>query len=186
MKSRLLFLFIFSISLGFSQTVGTAVSKKEIKIGEQIQLTLKTKVNQEAVVFFPDLDSIGKLEVVQSFPPQKNIKGNQTEWIKKYNLTQFDAGTYKIPALEVLINTKKIFSESIEVVVTDVAVDTTKQKMYDIKDDEIITLNPEANLQELSDKQLFLGLLFAVFLAGLLYLILRLKQRNKTKSATSF
>ena len=184
MKLRLLFLSIFSISVGFSQTIGTAVSKKEIKIGEQIQLTLKTKVNQEAVVFFPDLDSIGKLEVVQSFPPEKNIKGNQTEWIKKYNLTQFDAGTYKIPALEVLINTKKIFSESIDLVVTDVAVDTTKQKMYDIKEDEIITLNSEANQQELSDKQLFLGLLFAIFLAGLLYLILRLKQRNKSKSDT--
>ena len=184
MKLRLLFLFIFSISLGFSQTIGTTVSKKEIKIGEQIQLTLKTKVNHEAIVFFPDLDSIGKLEVVQSFPTEKNTKGNQTEWIKKYNLTQFDSGTYKIPKLEVLVNTKKIFSESIDVVVTDVAVDTTKQKMYDIKEDEIITINPEANQQELSDKQLILGLLFAIFLAGLLYIILRLKQRNKTKSAT--
>ena len=122
--------------------------------------------------------------MVQSFPTEKNTKGNQTEWIKKYNLTQFDSGTYKIPKLEVLVNTKKIFSESIDVVVTDVAVDTTKQKMYDIKEDEIITINPEANQQELSDKQLILGLLFAIFLAGLLYIILRLKQRNKTKSAT--
>jgi hypothetical protein len=184
MKLRLLFLSIFSIFVGFAQTIGTTVSKKKIKIGEQIQLTLKTKVNHEAIVFFPDLDSIGKLEVVQSFPTEKNTKGNQTEWIKKYNLTQFDAGTYKIPKLEVLVNTKKIFSESIDVVVTDVAVDTTKQKMYDIKEDEIITINPEANQQELSDKQLILGLLFAIFLAGLLYIILRLKQRNKTKSAT--
>ena len=74
MKLRLLFLSILSVFVGFSQTVGTAVSKKEIKIGEQIQITLKTKVNQEAVVFFPDLDSIGKLEVVQSFPPLKATK----------------------------------------------------------------------------------------------------------------
>jgi len=52
MKLRLLFFCILSVFVGFSQTVGTAVSKKEIKIGEQIQLTLKTKVNQEVIVFF--------------------------------------------------------------------------------------------------------------------------------------
>ena len=184
MKLRLLFLFLFSISVGFSQTIGTTVSKKKIKIGEQIQLTLTTKVNEKEVVFFPDLDSIGKLEVVHSFPTEKNKKGNQTEWKKKYNLTQFDAGTYKIPALEVLINTKKTKSESIEISVIDVAVDTTKQKMHEIKEDEILSINPEEKQQELSDSQLILGVFFAFFLAGILYLILRLKHRNKSKTGS--
>ena len=78
MRIKFIFLFLFSVVVGFSQTIGTTVSKKEIKIGEQIQLTLKTKVNEKEVVFFPDLDSIGKLEVVQSFPPEKIKKGNQT------------------------------------------------------------------------------------------------------------
>ena len=114
-------LFLFSSFIGFSQTVGTMVSKNEIKIGEQIQLTLKTKVNDKDLVVFPDLDSIGKLEVVQSFPPEKTKKANQIEWIKKYNLTQFDAGKYKIPSLEVVVNKKKINSESIEISVVDVA-----------------------------------------------------------------
>ena len=182
MRIKFIFLFIFSAVVGFSQTIGTTVSKKEIKIGEQIQLTLKTKVNEKEVVFFPDLDSIGKLEVVQSFPPEKIKKGNQTEWIKKYNLTQFDAGTYKIPALEVVINTKKTKSESIEISVIDVAVDTTKQKMHEIKEDEILSIQPEEKQQELSDSQLILGLFFAFFLAGILYIILRIKQRKKTKS----
>lgn len=182
MKLRLLYLFLFSISVGFSQTIGTTVSKKKIKIGEQIQLTLTTKVNEKDIVFFPDLDSIGKLEVVHSFPTEKNKKGNQTEWKKKYNLTQFDAGTYKIPALEVVINTKKTKSESIEISVIDVEVDTTKQKMYDIKEDENITSKTKETSQELSDSQLILGLLFAFVCAGILYLILRLKHRNKSKT----
>jgi organic hydroperoxide reductase OsmC/OhrA len=182
MKLRFLFLLLFSISAGFSQTIGTTVSKKKIKIGEQIQLTLTTKVNENEVVFFPDLDSIGKMEVVHSFPTEKNKKGNQTEWIKKYNLTQFDAGTYKIPALEVVINTKKTKSESIEISVIDVAVDTTKQKMHEIKEDEILSIQPEEKQQELSDSQLILGLFFAFFLAGILYIILRLKHRNKSKT----
>ena len=49
----LTFVLFLSFSSGFSQTVGTLVSKNEIKIGEQIQLTLKTKVNdKDLVVFF--------------------------------------------------------------------------------------------------------------------------------------
>lgn len=182
MRIKFIFLFIFSSVVGFSQTIGTTVSKKKIKIGEQIQLTLKTKVNEKEVVFFPDLDSIGKLEVVHSFPPEKIKKGNENEWIKKYNLTQFDAGTYKIPALEVVINTKKTKSESIEISVIDVEVDTTKQKMYDIKEDENITSKTKETSQELSDLQVVLGLLFALVCAGILYIILRQKHRNKSKT----
>ena len=148
MRIKFIFLFLFSVVVGFSQTIGTTVSKKEIKIGEQIQLTLKTKVNEKEVVFFPDLDSIGKLEVVESFPPEKTKKANQIEWIKKYNLTQFDAGKYKIPSLEVVVNKKKINSESIEISVVDVAVDTTKQKMHDIKEDESINFKNEETSKE--------------------------------------
>ena len=177
-----LLIFLFSFSSGFSQTVGTMVSKNEIKIGEQIQLTLKTKVNEKDLVVFPDLDSIGKLEVVESFPPVKTKKANQIEWTKKYNVTQFDAGKYKIPSLEVVVNKKKINSESIEISVIDVAVDTTNQKMHDIKEDVSINFKNEEKNQELSDKDVLLGLLFALFLAGIFYFILRVKHRNKKKS----
>ena len=182
MLFRCLFLLLCSVTVGFSQTVGTSVSKKEIKIGEQIQLTLKTKVNEKDLVVFPDLDSIGKLEVVESFAPVKTKKANQIEWIKKYNLTQFDAGKYKIPSLEVVVNKKKINSESIEISVLDVAVDTTKQKMHDIKEDEVINLEKTEQKPELSDKEVLLGLLFALFLGAIFYLILKLKHRNKKKS----
>ncbi len=177
-----LLIFLFSFSSGFSQTVGTMVSKNEIKIGEQIQLILKTKVNDKDLVVFPDLDSIGKLEVVQSFPPVKTKKANQIEWTKKYNLTQFDAGKYKIPSLEVVVNKKKINSESIEISVVDVVVDTTKQKMHDIKEDVSINLEKTKQKPELSDKEVLLGLLFALVLGAIFYFILRLKHRNKKKS----
>jgi hypothetical protein len=175
-------LLLFSSFVGFSQTVGTTVSKNEIKIGEQIQLTLKTKVNEKDLVVFPDLDSIGKLEVVQSFPPEKVKKANQIEWTKKYNVTQFDAGKYKIPSLEVVVNKKKINSESIEISVVDVAVDTTKQKMYDIKEDVSINFKNEEKNKELTDKDIVLGLLFALVLGAIFYFILRFMHRNKKKA----
>ena len=182
MKLKLLFLLVFSVSVGFSQTVGISVSKKQIKIGEQIQLTLKTRTNDKDLVVFPDLDSIGKLEVVESFPPEKNKKANQIEWVKKYNITQFDAGKYTIPSLEVEVNNKKIKSGSIEVSVVDVAVDTTKQKMYDIKNDENISLEKTEKSPELTDKDVLFGFLFAVLFAGLIYFVFRLRYRNNKKS----
>lgn len=181
MKLRLFLLLLFSFSVGFSQTVGTSVSKKEIKIGEQIQLTLKTKVNEKDLVVFPDLDSIGKLEVVETFNPEKKKIAHQIEWIKKYNVTQFDAGKYTIPSLEVIVNKKKINSESIEISVVDMAIDTTKQKMYDIKEDEIISLEKAEVSPELTDKEVISALLLALFLAGLVYFIFKFKHRNKKK-----
>ncbi|NHM02787.1 BatD family protein [Flavobacterium difficile] len=184
MLFRCLFLLLCSVTVGFSQTVGTSVSKKEIKIGQQIQLTLQTKVNEKDLVVFPDLDSIGKLEVVEAFPVEKIKKGQQVEWRKKYNLTQFNPGKYKIPSLEVVVNKKKINSESIEISVVDVIVDTTKQKMYDIKEDEVINLEKTEQKPELSDKEVILGLLFALVFASIFYLILKLKHRNKKKSET--
>ena len=182
MKLRLFLLLLFSASVGFSQTVGTAVSKKEIKIGEQIQLTLKTKVNEKDLVVFPDLDSIGKLEVVEAFRPEKKKIAHQIEWIKKYSLTQFDTGKYIIPSLEVIVNKKKINSESIEITVVDVAVDTTKQKMYDIKEDEIISLEKAEVSPELTNKVVILALLLALFLSTLVYFILKFKHRSKKKA----
>lgn len=60
-------------------------------------------------------------------------KNDQIELIKKYGLTQFDSGKYTIPSVKILIDKKPFFSDSIKVEVANVAVDTLKQKMYDIK-----------------------------------------------------
>jgi hypothetical protein len=56
------------------------------------------------------------------------------ELIKKYGLTQFDLGKYMIPSIKIFINSKPYLTDSISVEVANVAVDTLKQKMYDIKD----------------------------------------------------
>jgi len=49
-------------------------------------------------------------------------------------LTQFDSGRFMIPSVKILINKKTFLSDSIQVEVVNVQVDTLKQKMYDIKD----------------------------------------------------
>src|SRR5690606_23784666 len=58
---------------------------------------------------------------------------NRFRLLKQYSLTQFDSGSYTITQQRVLINDTPYFTDSLRVLVADVVVDTTKQKMFAIK-----------------------------------------------------
>jgi hypothetical protein len=114
--------------------VQTSIDKTKNKIGAQFNLTVKTTVDTMATVVFPGQKNFGKLEVIRNYVVDTVKKDNRYELVKKYGLTQFDSGKYTIPRLLILINKKPFFSDSLKVEVTNVKVDTLKQKMYDIKD----------------------------------------------------
>lgn len=137
MKLKFYILLLFSVSL-FAQKVTTSVDSTRKKIGAEFKLTLKTNVDTLSKVKFPESKYFGALEVIQSYKIDTVKKDNRYELIKKYGLTQFDSGKYVIPKIPILINGKPAFSDSIKVEVNDVKVDTLKQKMYDIKDIEIV------------------------------------------------
>ena len=50
-----------------------------------------------------------------------------------YKLTQFDSGSYTIPRQKIIIGEQSFFTDSLQVEVNTIIVDTTKQKLYDIK-----------------------------------------------------
>lgn len=133
MRIKLYILLLFTTSL-FAQKVTTAIDSTQKKIGAEFKLTLKTEVDTNAKVVFPNLQFIGNLEVIQSYKIDTVKKGSRHELIKKYGLTQFDSGKYFVSRLPIIINGKRIYSDSLNVEVKDVVVDTLKQKMYDIKD----------------------------------------------------
>ena len=85
-------------------------------------------------VVFPNVKNFGALEVIQSYPIDTIKKNDRYELVKKYGLAQFDSGKYTIPSVRILINSKAFLSDSLNVEVANVEVDTLKQKMYDIKD----------------------------------------------------
>lgn len=133
MKLKLvLYILLFSSSL-FAQKVTTSIDSTKKKIGAEFQLTLKTEVDTTTKVVFPKNKFFGRLEVLESYKIDTVKKGSRYELIKKYGLTQFDSGKYQLPSLPVIINGKKVFSDSINIEIADVKVDTLKQKMYDIK-----------------------------------------------------
>ena len=134
MFKKIFILLLFS-TLTFAQQkqVITSIDTTKNKIGAEFKLTLKTTVDTSAKVVFPKLKSIGSLEVIQSYKIDTIRNKGQYELVKKYGLTQFDSGKYKIPSIKILIDKKPFYTDSLNVEVFSVKVDTLKQKMFDIK-----------------------------------------------------
>ena len=136
MKIKLYLVLLLFTTAVFAQQkqVTTSIDTTKNKIGAEFKLTLKTNVDTLSKVVFPNAKNFGPLEVIMSYPIDTILKNDRYELVKKYGLTQFDSGRYMIPSVKILINKKAFLSDSIQVEVANVQVDTLKQKMYDIKD----------------------------------------------------
>ena len=123
-------------TLGFSQTgpkVDAEVDTLAIKIGEQIKYKITVETDSTDVVFFPEGQTFSPLETVEAIMADTLKNDDKVILQKIYSLTQFDSGAYTIPPQRIAINEQPFFTDSFQVKVSDVVVDTTKQKMYDIK-----------------------------------------------------
>ena len=121
---------------GFSQSVPTITSSVDttaIKIGEQLHFKVTVETDTLSHVVFPDGQTFSPLETVEAIMTDTIRKTDRLTLQKTYALTQFDSGTYTLPAQMIEINGKHFFTDSLVINVANVAVDTTVQKMYDIK-----------------------------------------------------
>jgi len=127
-----LFFALFA-NVSFAQQVTTVIDTTSIQIGEELKLKLSVEVDTIDLVVFPEAKSLGLLEVIESY--KIDTLRNKSKYIlsKEYGLTQFDSGHYAIPQQKIIINSKSFITDSLLVEVRDVAVDTTKQKLFDIK-----------------------------------------------------
>ncbi len=168
----LLFL-AFSLSVAAQQKqVQTSIDTTRNKIGAQFNLTLKTTVDTNSVVVFPNPKVLGLMEVIRSYQVDTVKKDSRYELVKRYGLTQFDSGQYSIPRITVLINKKPFYSDSLKVEVANVAVDTIKQKMHDIKD-VIQTEKPLGSW--------WIYVLIALAIIGIGFLIYKLIKKSQLK-----
>lgn len=116
----------------FSQ-VTSSIDSTQIRIGEELKYTIEVKTDTTNVVVFPEGQTFLPLEVIESYKIDTTYEQATYRLIKKYGLTQFDSGKYTIPSQRVMINEKAFVTDSILLEVRDVPVDTTKQKMFEIK-----------------------------------------------------
>ena len=128
------FLLLLLLFIGALEAqVKTSVDTTTIKIGEELVLTLEVESDSTSTIIFSEGQTFQPLELLESYAADTTQNDLKIKLIKKFGLTQFDSGSYIIPKQKVLINDKVFFSDSLAVRVNAVMVDTTKQKLYDIK-----------------------------------------------------
>ena len=133
-ETRYWVLIVFLIcSFSSDAQIKTSVDSTAIKIGEELLFALEVEVDSASTVVFPEGKTFGAMELLENYETDTLSKMLRIRLLKKYGLTQFDSGVYTIPQQKVLIGDKLVFSDSIEINVLGVAIDTTQQKMFEIK-----------------------------------------------------
>ncbi|MDX1327815.1 MAG: hypothetical protein R3299_08900, partial [Arenibacter sp.] len=100
---------------GFSQSVPTITSSVDttaIKIGEQLHFKVTVETDTLSHVVFPDGQTFSPLETVEAIMTDTIRKTDRLTLQKTYALTQFDSGTYTLPAQMIEINGKHFFTDS--------------------------------------------------------------------------
>ncbi|HET8838209.1 MAG TPA: LPXTG cell wall anchor domain-containing protein [Flavobacteriaceae bacterium] len=129
-----LFISIFFLSFhAHSQEISASIDTASIKIGEQIDYRISVKTDSSDKVIFPEGQTFLPLEMVDALPVDTSETATLQRLLKKYTLTKFDSGTYTVPSQKIVINGKTFSTDSFQVKVNPVLVDTTKQKLYSIK-----------------------------------------------------
>ncbi|WP_298923828.1 BatD family protein [uncultured Allomuricauda sp.] len=120
--------------LSFAQSkVSSEIDTTSIKIGEQIKYKITVETDSTDIVHFPEGQTFSPLESVEAIMMDTVKNKNKVTLQRIYALTQFDSGAYTIPPQRIAINEQPFFTDSFQIKVADVVVDTTKQKMFDIK-----------------------------------------------------
>ncbi len=134
-KFMLTGLFIFCCLKGMAQApvIQSYVDTASIRIGQQIRFSVLVEVDSSSSVIFPDGQTFSPLETVEAFQTDTTRKKDRMTLEKMYALTQFDSGTYVLPTQRIEIDGKGYFTDSVEIAVANVPVDTLTQNLYDIK-----------------------------------------------------
>ncbi|MBR9913600.1 MAG: hypothetical protein GYB32_02040 [Algicola sp.] len=159
-----LFLTALLFTTSAQSQVESSVDTTQIKIGEQITYNIQVETDSTNLVVFPEGQTFLPLEMIESYKIDTTKNESTFKLIKSYGLTQFDSGSYMIPKQKIIVGSKTLYTDSLMVKVNTVAVDTTKQKLYDIK--------PMMEVEQVSGngwKYALIALLFTALCAFLIY-----------------
>ncbi|MGB5983561.1 MAG: hypothetical protein WBG46_15605 [Nonlabens sp.] len=160
-----------------SLKVATQLDRDLIKIGEEVKLGITVEATARDLVVFPEQQTMGALEVINSYPVDSTRVADKIQLFKQYGLTQFDSGDYWVPQLKILKNSAQLYSDSLLISVREVVVDTTEQNLYPIKE----KMDLETNVPPDYSWMWWLLLLIPL---GLIVFLLSRKREKKTYEET--
>ena len=152
------------------------VDTTTVRIGEQLNYTLQIKVDSTAEVMFPDQPIFAPFELLEESPIDTLRTQAHYLYTKKYALIQFDSGNYFLPQQQVLVNGFSKIADLIEIRVDPVMVDTTQQKLFDIKPINMVKKNYDALIS-----QVLWGLFAGLVILGIIYTYLFQKRKKELR-----
>ena len=163
------YLFHICVLFSFGQ-IDISADRTQIKIGEPIQITIKSKA-KEKVDFPIFIDTIGAFEILEQMPVYTT-----KEYLKKeLYVSVFDSGQYVFGPIPIQVNGDTIYTKEIPIRVFAVAVNTDKQKIYDIKEIEKVGYSRREIL-------FMIAIVLIIFiLIGLIYFIWWNYKKKKNK-----
>ncbi len=180
MKNALSFLiYILMICSVWGQdkaVLNVAVDSTQIKIGAQLNYTLQVKADSTAQVFFPENPIFAPFELLEESPIDTLRTQSHFLYTKKYALIHFDSGNYFIPQQQVKVDGFSKIANLIPIRVNPVVVDTTKQKLFDIKPLSQVDKNYDALIS-----RVLWGLVIALLVIGISYTYLFQKRRKELR-----
>ncbi|TXK72518.1 DUF4381 domain-containing protein [Mesonia sp. HuA40] len=178
-------LFILALSLfcvnhdSVAQEIRASLDTNQIKIGEQINYKIEVVADSSAQIKFTEGQSFLPLEVVETSLDTLTAK-EKLKFIKNYIITSFDAGEYILPGQTVSVNNYNFYTDSLAVKVLDVEVDTTKQKLFPVK--ESIYYEPPLSF----NYWVLVGILVLVLILLVLGIYLRKKKSSQKAKLPPF
>lgn len=169
------FLFSQFVTAQIGVEVTTAVDSTQLRIGEQINLTLQVKTDSLSMVEFPPEPQFLPFEIIEESTIDTLRAEQHYLYTKRYALIQFDSGAYWIPPQKIVVDGFSKFSDSVAIQIAAVEVDTLKQPLFDIKPIQ----NVERSYAQLVQRILW-GVVFLILIGVLYYLN---KQYQKKREA---
>lgn len=132
LKIVVFLILIFSISINsYSQNVNASaeIDTNNVLIGDQVHLLLQVQSNRKIPIsWFPLLDSIGHLEIVNKSKIDTVVSTGKYIQKQIITLTCFDSGTYQIPPIRFLYGKEGFdtYTQSVNIKFNPVKVDTSK------------------------------------------------------------
>lgn len=123
-------LFVLGNSYSQDLKVSIATDKKEVLIGDYVELTLNATWTDASDCRFPTFaDTLGKWDVISISEIQKKQVEDQKAASQKIIIAGYDSAFFTIPQLPFKVKNKTVLSDSLQVLVKTVPVDTSKQIM---------------------------------------------------------
>ena len=152
------------------------IDTTNLLIGEQLNYTLQIKADSSSQVVFPKQPIFAPFELLEESPIDTLRAQSYYLYTKKYALIQFDSGNYFLPQQQVLVDGFSKIADLIQIRVNPVVVDTTQQKLYNIKPLTEVKKNYDALIS-----QILWGFLAGLIIIGILYTYLFQKRKKELR-----